>query len=59
MNADDEEYGEERLTEVLVSSRAKAPQAILDATLADIRDFTGPVDALSDDLTMIVIKVVD
>ena len=58
MSPDEEEYGEERL-EPLVRDRLDASaQAILDAIYADVLRFTHDPASLSDDLTMIVIKVV-
>ncbi|QXD15476.1 SpoIIE family protein phosphatase [Rhodocaloribacter litoris] len=56
MSPGGEEYGEERLEAVLKAHRRASAPALLDAVLADVRRFTGEASALSDDLTMIVVK---
>ena len=57
MSADDEEYSEERLRACLKKHRGASAQSILDAVREEIRLFTGDPAFLSDDLTMIVLKV--
>ncbi len=57
MSIDEEEYGEPRLLGVLHKHRSGSAQEIMDAVLADIDVFTEGVDVLSDDLTMIIVKV--
>lgn len=57
MSPTEEEYGEPRLEAVLRAHQVASAQQILDAVLADIRTFTEHVPVLSDDLTMMVIKV--
>lgn len=57
MSPDEEEYGEKRLQEVLLAHHGASAQAILDAVYADVRRFTDDAPVLSDDLTMIVLKV--
>ena len=57
MSAADEEYGEDRLEACLKKHRDASAQAILDAVREEIRVFTGDPEFLSDDLTMIVLKV--
>lgn len=57
MSPEEEEYGEERLLEVLSSVREGTARDILDAIHRDVIDFTGSATALSDDLTMVVMKL--
>lgn len=58
MSPHDEEYGEERLAACLRAHRHASAQEILDAVHADVRAFTHDAPFLSDDLTMIVLKMV-
>ena len=58
MSPDEEEYGEERLEKMLKESRHLSATEILEAVHADILVFTQNAPVLSDDLTMIVLKVV-
>ncbi|MEM1096885.1 MAG: SpoIIE family protein phosphatase, partial [Bacteroidota bacterium] len=58
MSPDEEEYGEPRLEAQLVQHRHKSAEDILDLVHADIKAFTNDPPFLSDDLTMIVLKVV-
>ena len=58
MSPDEEEYSEERLEACLKAHRHTSAQAILDAVYEDVRRFTHDPASLSDDLTMIVVKVV-
>ncbi|MDG5767473.1 PP2C family protein-serine/threonine phosphatase [Balneolales bacterium ANBcel1] len=55
MNADDEEYGEERLTALLDELRGADARDILEGITADVGSFCD--DQFTDDLTLIVIKV--
>jgi len=57
MGSAEEEYGEERLLEVLKANRHQPASVIIDAVHSDIRRFTGDTSRLSDDLTMVVMKV--
>ncbi|MEM6648514.1 MAG: SpoIIE family protein phosphatase, partial [Bacteroidota bacterium] len=57
MSPDEEEYGEPRLEAQLVQHRHKSAEDILDLVHADIKAFTNDPPFLSDDLTMIVLKV--
>lgn len=57
MSPDDEEYGEERLEPLLQAQRHGAASDILEAVRTDIRTFTDYAPTLSDDLTMIVMKM--
>ena len=58
MNAADEEFGGERLAELLRGQRAASAEAIADAIEAAVRDFVG--DAVQhDDFALIVVKRVD
>ena len=59
MSPEEEEYGEERLEALLKKTRKRSAQEILDVIREDIRDFTCNAPVLSDDLTMLIIKVVD
>jgi len=59
MSPEEEEYGEERLEALLKNTRTQTAQEILDAVRDDIRAFTCDAPVLSDDLTMLVIKVID
>ncbi|ARA93285.1 protein serine phosphatase [Rhodothermaceae bacterium RA] len=58
MSPQEEEYGEARLRDRLTAHRTESAEAILEAVRADLRAFTGNPALLSDDLTMIVMKVV-
>lgn len=58
MSPDEQEYGEERLEALLQRHRHEPAQAILDTVYADVRAFTHDPASLSDDLTMVVLKVV-
>ena len=58
MGAAMEEYTEARLEQQVVSVRYRSPQEILDHVQASIESFTGPVNVLSDDRTMVIAKVV-
>jgi sigma-B regulation protein RsbU (phosphoserine phosphatase) len=55
LNDVDEEYGEDRLMEVITLNRALDAAGIQQAIVDDVRRFTN--DRYSDDITMIVIKV--
>lgn len=55
MNDIDEEYGEERLIDIISRNRALDATGIQQAIVDDVRRFTN--DHYSDDITMIVIKV--
>ena len=57
MSPEEEEYGEERLLHVLEGVRGCTAKEILDAIHNDVIDFTGSATALSDDLTMVVMKL--
>lgn len=58
MSPEEEEYGEERLEALLVANRHRTAQEILAVVQEDIDRFTENPPYLSDDLTMIVLKVV-
>ncbi|MGA3344765.1 MAG: GAF domain-containing SpoIIE family protein phosphatase [Terracidiphilus sp.] len=55
-NAEDEMYGQERLSGLLCSQRDHSAQGIADAILADVSRFLGDQDRF-DDETIIVLKV--
>lgn len=56
MNPEEEEYGEERLIACLREHRHQSAQEVLEAVHADVQDFAGRPEFMSDDLTMIVLK---
>lgn len=56
MSPEGEEWGEERLEPLLVELRNRSAQEILDAVREAVAEFTDHAPALSDDLTMIVVK---
>lgn len=51
----EEEYGDERLTALAVNIRAQSPEAMKDAVLADVNQFTG--GRFDDDATLIVVAI--
>jgi sigma-B regulation protein RsbU (phosphoserine phosphatase) len=55
-NDRDEAFGEERLREFLYANRDKPARALLEALVAEIRQFTGTAPQ-SDDITLAVVKV--
>jgi sigma-B regulation protein RsbU (phosphoserine phosphatase) len=57
MNPDDEEFGEARLAESLRAHRDVSAEGLLDAVFEDVRAFAGTPAPLSDDLTMVVLRV--
>lgn len=59
MSPAQEEYGEERLEACLQAHHHTSAQAILDAVHTDIRAFTDNTAMLSDDLTMIVLRIAE
>ncbi len=56
MNPSGEEYLEERLEAALQRAHTKSAADIVDLVHKDIAKFTGNVEELSDDLTMLVVK---
>ncbi|MFN0103622.1 MAG: PP2C family protein-serine/threonine phosphatase [Bryobacteraceae bacterium] len=54
-NADDEQFGEERVTRVVRENFHLTAEAIRDRILTAVRDFTGDIDA-ADDQTLLVIR---
>lgn len=59
MSPEEEEFHEDRLEAVLREHQDESAQHILNAVRTAIVDFTGSETQLSDDLTMIVMKVVN
>lgn len=59
MSPEEEEYEEHRLEAVLRAHQAESATDILEAVREDIRRFTDDAPILSDDLTMIVVKVAE
>ena len=55
-DADGEEFGEERLIDLLRTHRAATSQQIVDIVNRTIREFTGSPALLQDDLTIVVLK---
>lgn len=58
VNRADEEYGRERLADVVRAERHRSARALIDAIYADVMHFTGGHGA-SDDITLVVIKADD
>lgn len=58
MNLRDEEYGEQRLAELLQRQHGASPQAVLHGLRHSVREFTGKV-ALADDFTLVAAQVGD
>ncbi len=56
MNADQEEYGTERLNEVLKRHAAEGPESLLAHVMERIKEFRGALP-VSDDLTMLALSV--
>lgn len=54
-----EEYTEQRLLDLLMANRSCSPAALIELVQNDIENFTGPVAALSDDRTLIIMKATD
>ena len=55
LNDAGEEYSDERLVAAVESHRGRAPQELLDALLADVRQFSGRATQ-NDDVTMVVVR---
>ncbi|MDA1186102.1 MAG: SpoIIE family protein phosphatase [Acidobacteria bacterium] len=55
MNEAEEEYTDERLIAAVHANRGCAPEALLDALLADVRRFCGKATP-NDDVTMVVVR---
>jgi len=55
MNAEREEYGEERLADALKRASGLEPSSILEAIVADLGAFTGQLPQ-EDDISMLVVK---
>ena len=56
MGDEQEEYTEDRLKAFTLKHRNRTAQELLDLIQQDVEAFTGPVNFLSDDRTMIIIK---
>ena len=59
MGRKEEEYTDARLRTLLAARHTGTAQEVLEHIQADVESFTGPVTVLSDDRTMIVVKVTD
>jgi len=59
MGEDMEEYSSERLLNLVRANHHFSASTLTGLIQNDIQDFTGPVDTLSDDRTLIVIKATD
>ena len=55
MNENQEDYGEERLLNMLVCNRKQSVQDIIDIIIGDLKKFT-KIDSVQDDSTMLVLK---
>ena len=55
MNAESEEFGDDRLAACIERHRARAPQAILEGLFADVRAFCGDATQ-SDDVTIVLVR---
>ena len=58
MGSEMEEYTEERLVDILRRHHDKDARSLMEVIQADVEAFTGPVDSLSDDRTMVILKAV-
>ena len=58
MGASMEEYTEARLQDLVLAHRNGSANSLVERIQADIEAFTGPVEALSDDRTLLVLKSV-
>lgn len=54
-NADDEDYGDERLRDLLASLRGRPAGEVRDAVLADVKAFVGEAPT-SDDVTLVLLR---
>ena len=54
-NADDEEFGEERIARILAANREAPAASIIDAIVREVREFSGDTTQ-RDDMTLLVIK---
>ena len=54
-----EEYTEQRLLDLLTANSSCSPAALIELVQNDIENFTGPVAALSDDRTLIILKATE
>ena len=59
MGQKEEEYTDARLRTLLAARHTGTAQEVLEHIQADVESFTGPVTVLSDDRTMIVVKVTE
>ena len=55
LNADGDEYGDDRLLAAVAAHRGQPPQELLDGVLADVRVFCGDATQ-SDDLTIVLVR---
>ena len=55
MNADEEPFGEERLSAMLVKLDHHSPEDVIDRTFAAAKEFTGSTPQ-SDDMTIVAIR---
>ena len=58
MNLDEEEFGDDRLEELLINNRHKSAQEVFDIVMDAINDFTEGAPQ-HDDITLVVYKVAD
>jgi serine phosphatase RsbU (regulator of sigma subunit) len=55
LNEAGDEYGDDRLLAAVMANRHRTPPELLDALLADVRNFAGAATA-NDDVTMVVVR---
>ncbi|HHM23406.1 MAG TPA: serine/threonine-protein phosphatase, partial [Bacteroidetes bacterium] len=57
MNPQEEEFGEERLKDLLFRHKERSPEEILKIVSEEIQSFTGTASFESDDVTMFALKI--
>ena len=55
MNVAEEEFGEQRLTDLIVKNRKETPESLIDIIIKGVKNFAGG-QAQSDDITVVVVK---
>lgn len=58
MNLAEEEFGDERLEELLINNRFKSAQEIFDIVMSEIKEFTAGAPQ-HDDITLVIYKIAD
>ena len=57
-NTDDEQFGEQRITQVLCANKGKLPKELLESVHAQVNEFVGQAQQF-DDLTMLAVTLKD